>query len=56
MSASRSELNRSWFDSFARRNDGDDMELNSWSSLELVVTLIPFRYGAILLMIASKAG
>ncbi len=42
--------------SLASKNEGDDMELKSCISLELVVELSPSRYGAMLLMTANRAG
>jgi hypothetical protein len=31
--------NRSWLLSFARRNDGDDIDVNNWSNFELAAAL-----------------
>ncbi len=53
---SSSARRRSWFVSLARRKDGDDMELNSCTSFELVTGLIASRNGVMLLITASRAG
>jgi hypothetical protein len=53
---SSSDCKRAWFDSFASRNDGEDMDENSCIIVLLVIVLRPSRYGAMLLMTASRAG
>lgn len=53
---SSNERKRSWLVSLAMRNDGEDIELNSWMILELVTELMPLRDGEILLMTARRAG
>ena len=53
---SSSERSKSWLVSLAMRNEGDDMELNSWMILEHVAGLKPWREEEMLLMTARSAG
>ena len=53
---SNSELRRVWFVSFAKRNDGDDMEAKSCRSLYEAKGLRFSKYAAVLLMMARRAG
>ena len=45
-----------WLVSVASKKVGDDMEENSSTSLELVARWRSFTYGAMLLMMARRAG
>ena len=54
--ASSKDVSKAWLVSLARRNDGEDIDAKSCSSLRHDKALRCSRYAATLLIIASKAG
>jgi hypothetical protein len=54
--ASSRDMSKEKFVSLAKRKDGEDIDAKRLSSLELVARPRFSKYGAILLIIASKAG